>query len=189
MCTCYSSIVSDSETICLTLAFLIHCCSERMNESTRPSTPERYIDTNLFRFSAVVLEWLPIFFSALFLVKGYRWGFMLGMYVLTIVYIFLSWYLFRAAEVRGLDVMVSFAAGLLLGFNCQGILFNVLQWPHAEPMGTLAMVAAAVGTVASLILGGLRTLVSRHRLMELRMYWKLLSRFLAALLILRFYLY
>lgn len=70
---------------------------------------------------------------------------------LALLYLFFSWYLFKAAYFRGWDLLLSIPGGIILQFSVVSILFQAMNWGGRAYMAIFAMLSCSVGIMIAAV--------------------------------------
>lgn len=130
------------------------------------------------RYFAYLLEGIPIVFSLLFLLTDRKQVFFMVTMVLSLIYIFFGWYLFKTAKHKWYNILIATIAGLLLASVLMGPIFHVMNWEGGTEMLIAGTVTLIYGTIATFVIAVIRSFISEDKGKEWGMSWKIFSRFL-----------
>lgn len=135
---------------------------------------------------ALLLEGIPVLLIILFLLVNMKQAFFFVSFSLSLIYIFAGWYLFKTDKHKWYNVLIATFAGILLATTLLGPIFHIMNWKGKQELLIVGTLNVIFGTVFSLGLAIIRTVISKNRKMELGMSWKIFVRFLVLLLIYTF---
>lgn len=136
------------------------------------------VNFRMFRPLAILFEWGPL------LVAFMGWALhvpdllLIGLSTGAMVYLAMSWYLFKAEIFKIFDVIVAVISGMGISVVIQGLLFSLMYWPGEPEMIIIGFSTLLFCFALSIIYFLVKYFSVEVRYYEWRNSIKLLSRFL-----------
>ena len=153
-----------------------------MNEILDSPLTEKPI-YNKYRPLPLLLEFFPLFVGLIGILFKTEEMITLGLLAATMVYTFLSWYLFKALKYSIWDILVAIFFGLGMAVVLLGVLFYCQDWEGMKEMVFAGYMTLLVCLPIALLYAAIRFFVVKDRQYEFTMSWKILSRFLVLFII------
>ncbi len=137
----------------------------------------------MFRPLAIILEWGPLLVAFLGWVLNVPDLLVIGLSTAAMMYLAMSWYLFKAERFKIFDVIVAVISGMGISVVLQGVLFKLMYWAGEPEMSIIGYSTLLFSFALSIVYFLVKYFTVEYREYEWTNSIKLLSRFMILFLL------
>jgi len=137
------------------------------------------IEYKKFRPGALILEFGPMFIALISGLLGVDAIYLMSMLLLSLIYTFGGWYIFKAEKYNVFDIIWATIAGMCISILINGILFYSMSWEGADLMLISCMTTLIFGLFGSILLLALKLNLVDNKAYQFTFSQKIFSRFAA----------